>query len=221
MDGRGVGVSTSSPHGVKRRAEEDPRDDQRLAKRFDLLNLGKWVLNILQCVYNLLMRFPEHNGKLYVPVSQPPSRRPVATEGAEDSMHLDDTKDKVYINNLDEQISEIEAEERMVFLPDIEKKLGKIPHYLLTGDIRPTAENQMVLYGVPASISVPEEQDNVRKAMIESRARAREKQLLDAEAAKARSDPIRGITCLVTRSGDMTDAREMNADEDQDAMDLG
>lgn len=138
-------------------------------------------------------------------------------------MQLDDTKEKVYIHNLDEQLAEIEDEESTVFLPDIEKKLGKIPPYLLTGDIRPTADNQIVLYGVPASISVPEEQDNVRKAITESRARAREKQLLDDQAAKARMDPVRagtghGKENAVSMNVQGTDIEE---DDDADAMDLG
>ena len=140
---------------------------------------------------------------------------------ADDTMQLDDTKDKVYIHNLDEQLAEIEDEEKMVFLPDIEKKLGKIPHYLLTGDLRPTAENQMVLYGVPASLSVPEEQDNVRKAIIESRARAREKQLLDDEAAKARNDPVRAQLGRTDGSGAIANTQETKLEEDEDAMDLG
>lgn len=139
-------------------------------------------------------------------------------------MQLDDTKEKVYIHNLEEQIAEIENEENTVFLPDIERKLGKIPHYLLTGDIRPTADNQMVLYGVPASISVPEEQDNVRRAIIESRARAREKQLLDEHSARARTDPVRVGTGQVVENRVAQITQEKIVDDDQadnDAMDLG
>ena len=40
MDCPAPRASTAAPRGVKRRAEDDPRDEQRLAKRFDLLNLG-------------------------------------------------------------------------------------------------------------------------------------------------------------------------------------
>lgn len=40
MDVPALRASTTAPHGVKRRAEDDPRDEQRLSKRFDLLNLG-------------------------------------------------------------------------------------------------------------------------------------------------------------------------------------
>lgn len=42
QDPLGAYGSSSKPTGVrKRRAEDDLRNEQRLAKRFDLLNLGK------------------------------------------------------------------------------------------------------------------------------------------------------------------------------------
>ena len=40
MDGFASRGSTSTPHGVKRHADDDLRDEQRLAKRLNLLNLG-------------------------------------------------------------------------------------------------------------------------------------------------------------------------------------
>lgn len=171
-------------------------------------------------------RFIDHNGKLYIPIpgATNTSAQPVTTNGVTgDSMQLDDTKNKVYIHNLDEQLAEIDNEERSVFIPDIEKKLGKIPQYLLTGDMRPTAQNQIILYGIPASISVPEEQDNVRKAIIESRARAREKQLLDDQAAKARRDPVWAGSDYGKENGPSTNTQTLKAseEEDADAMDLG
>ena len=98
-------------------------------------------------------------------------------------MQLDNTKEKVYIHNLDQELADIESEEeRLVFLPDIEKKLGKIPKSLLTGHSQPAANTQLVLYNIPSSLTVAPNQDNVRKAIIETRARAREKQLEDARA---------------------------------------
>ena len=36
--------ASSAPRGHKRRAEDDLKNEQRLAKRFDLLNLGGFVL---------------------------------------------------------------------------------------------------------------------------------------------------------------------------------
>ncbi len=106
-------------------------------------------------------------------------------------MQLDDTKEKVYIHNLDQELADIESEEeRLVFLPDIEKKLGKIPKSVLIGHSQPAANTQMVLYNVPSSLTVAPEQDNVRKAIIETRARAREKQIEDARALEARNDDV-------------------------------
>ena len=96
-------------------------------------------------------------------------------------MQVDDTRDRVFIHNLDEELAGIDTdsdEERIVFLPDIEKKFGKIPKHVLTGgDPPPPIQgNEMVLYSVPTSLSVPVEEDSVRKAIIESRARARQEQ---------------------------------------------
>ena len=100
-------------------------------------------------------------------------------------MHLDDSKDKVYIHNLDDEVSDIEAEEeKLVFLPDIEKRLAKIPKSVLMGRSQPHTSNEVILYSVPESLSVPPEQDNVRKAIIETRARVREKQTREAMAPR-------------------------------------
>lgn len=136
--------------------------------------------------------------------------------GALDGMQLDDTPHKIYIHSLDDELSEIEAEKGMVFLPDIEKKIGKIPGFLLHSEAQPTADNQLVLYGVPASLTVPEEKDTVRKAIIESRQRASEKALLDTEMEHA-AKSIGGTSanCTVGPS----DERPMEPQDD--VMDLG
>lgn len=96
-------------------------------------------------------------------------------------MNLDDTRYKIFINNIDDELSDIESEEeKLVFLPDIEKRLTRIPQSILGGRDESPVGNEVVLYGVPDSLSIPREQDNVRKAMIESRARARELQVREA-----------------------------------------
>ena len=135
-------------------------------------------------------------------------------------MQMDDTKDKVYIYNLDDELRAVdEDEEKLVFLPDIERKLNKIPESLLRGHGQPLANSEVVLYQVPSSLSVPEEQDNVRKAIIESRARAREKQLDEAKllqngVTKAAA-PINGLGHQEHHSA------PADEDDDFDAMDLG
>ena len=107
----------------------------------------------------------------------------------DDVMQLDESKHKVYIYNLDDELSsESEPEDgRLLFLPDIEKHLRKnrIPAQVLQGPEADPAGMALVLYGVPRSISVPEENDSVRKVILEARARAREKQEAERTAAIA------------------------------------
>jgi len=97
-------------------------------------------------------------------------------------MQLDDTAHKVYIYDLDAELSDSESSDdgKLVFLPDIKKHLRatRIPPSVLANSEGELAglNNQLVLYNIPSSLTIPEEQDSVRKAIIETRARAREKQ---------------------------------------------
>jgi hypothetical protein len=94
-------------------------------------------------------------------------------------MQVEDTPHRVYISDLSAELSDIESdEENPIFLSDIEKHLSKIPKHILQGpEPKPTEKNQLVLYNVPASLTVPEAQDNVRKAIVEARQRIRDKQV--------------------------------------------
>ncbi|KAF3762200.1 hypothetical protein M406DRAFT_242662, partial [Cryphonectria parasitica EP155] len=160
----------------KRKADSQDANNERLTKRMSLLNI-------------------EQNGsRLYVPVEQPPPGPSLAASDAaaaglpsleEEHMQLDDTKHKVYIYNLDDEISsdnESEPEQgRLVFLPDIEKHLRAnripVPRPILPNKDGELAGMQLVLYSDgPSSITVPEDQDSVRKAVLEARARVRQKQ---------------------------------------------
>lgn len=149
-------------------------------------------------------------------------------------MQLDDTKDKVYIYNLDDELSDIESEEeRLIFLPDIEKRLTKIPKSVLTSHEPSTTSSEIVLYNVPTSISVPEEQDNVRRAIIETRARARERHFQEAQGAQgAQRAQINGSVASGIGNGIQSGAvngqhytpvaaAAEEDEEDVDAMDLG
>ena len=228
----GVSGCWGKPSGVKKRkADDDLGNEQRLAKRFDLLNLGKADMLIQKPLLRQLIRPLEHNGKLYLPVQHSPARQTHTNGNHEsESMQLDDTKDKIYIHNLDDELADIESEEeKLVFLPDIEKKLGmigKIPTSMLLGEGHPSTGNAMVLYSVPSSLSVPEEQDKVRKAIIESRARAREKQMQDAEVETAPARHVNGGERTgkpngVSNMGHVAADQVMVIEEDEDAMDLG
>lgn len=95
-------------------------------------------------------------------------------------MQVDDTKDKVYIYDLDAELSSDSDTDdgKILFLPDIAKQLreNRIPRHILANDEGELAGMQLVLYSDPKSISVPEEQDGVRRAIIEARQRARDRQ---------------------------------------------
>ena len=139
-------------------------------------------------------------------------------------MHVDGSRDKVYIHDLDEEIADAESdEERLTFLPDIEKKLARLPKSVLTTQNPPHTGNEVVLYSVPESLSIPKEQDNVRKAIIESRHRAQAKQALEAEAEMVQTfkHPESHLTSLpsLNSSSDMHATADMA--EDVDAMDIG
>ncbi len=138
-------------------------------------------------------------------------------------MQLDDSKDRVYIYNLDDELSGAESEEeKLIFLPDIEKRLTKIPKSVLTNTDRAATSNEMVLYSVPQSLSVPKEQDNVRKAIIETRARARQMQMRAAKdlLANGTSGPDPGTVSPVLVHHEHA-VSYMPTPEDEDAMDIG
>lgn len=100
----------------------------------------------------------------------------------DEMMNVDDTRDRVFIHDLDAELADAESdEERLIFLPDIEKKFSKIPQRLLMGGH--DANQELVLYGVPKSLTVDEGHDSVRKAIIETRRRAQEKAAEDARQA--------------------------------------
>lgn len=213
-------------HGVKRHADNALETEQRLSKRLDLLNL-------------------DNGTRLYMPVSgsldaAPPAAvpppRPVVSAidtnakkksdkrprpRPSDDMEVEDTPNRVYINDLAAELSDVESdEENPIFLSDIEKHLLKIPQFILTGpDPKPREDNQLILYNVPSSLTVPEEEDSVRKAIVEARARLREKQALPYGEPDTVS--VNGNTAVTgpARPGLVSEAPSM-IDDDPDAMDI-
>jgi hypothetical protein len=103
-----------------------------------------------------------------------------------------DERHRVIINDLSAELAEIEASERAerekeqeqaFFLPDdIDKEIFAVPSQVLKksppadSPSAHTGSRALVLYQVPTSISVPEENDAVRKAVVEARKRMRERQ---------------------------------------------
>jgi hypothetical protein len=152
-------------------------------------------------------------------------------------MQLDDTKHKVYIHDLDAELSDSESsdEGKLVFLPDIEKHLREIripPSILANNEGELAGNKQLVLYNVPSSLTVPKEQDSVRKAIIEARARHRAKQGLNENADTANAGTSNmpaspGVDSrdwyygMVNGNPPSAPTVDQTEEDDPDAMDLG
>ncbi|KAF5662304.1 hypothetical protein FHETE_8011 [Fusarium heterosporum] len=209
-----ISAPTTVPDGVdksrrlRRKRKADTQDNERLSKRLSLLNLEKG------------------GNKLYVPVEEPSTSIPptVASSSdvasnlpvSEETMQLDDSKHKVYIYNMDDELSsdsETEDSGRLVFLPDIEKHLRatRIPPSVLANSDGELAGMQVVLYNDPKSLTVPEDKDIVRKAIIESRHRTRELQRLQREG---KTEP------QTVQDNTVNNAIDTGIHDDPDAMDL-
>ncbi|RBA12124.1 hypothetical protein FPRO05_03574 [Fusarium proliferatum] len=195
---------------LRRKRKAETQDNERLSKRLSLLNLER------------------SGNKLYVPVEQPAttpisSAAPVPTSSnavsnpvPDETMQLDDSKHKVYIYNIDDELSsdsESDDPGKLVFLPDIEKHLraNRIPPSVLVNSEGELAGMQVVLYSDPKSLTVPEDKDSVRKAIIESRNRTRELQRLEREG-KTEPPTIQDAT--------LSTGIATSTDDDPDAMDL-
>lgn len=211
----GWGGEGSLPANValgKRKADESTvNDSERFAKRFNLLSLGEWTSQGVadntqhtDVVGAADARARNNNSNYYIPVPPPRSSAASSADAAaatttphhappitsshappEEHMQLDDTRDRVFIYNLDEELADEEPEadeERLIFLPDIEKKFSRIPLQVLTGR-RDEHENQeLVLYDVPNKSLTGDAagHDSVRKAILEARHRARERAIEEA-----------------------------------------
>ncbi|KAK1757392.1 hypothetical protein QBC47DRAFT_155400 [Echria macrotheca] len=190
----------------KRKPEGPPENNERLSKRLSLLNLEHSGAKLYVPVESQQPQsspiaypsalLPNGNhataGPNGSPNGTPPTkhhrRHRLGSDGGTDDaslMDLDNSKYKVYIRNLDDELSSSDSEsetDRLIFLPDIEKHLrsNRIPPAVLAAkpDAADVLGKQLVLYQVPSSLTVPEEQDSVRKAILEARQRLREKHML-------------------------------------------
>lgn len=167
------------------------------------------MLGLSQAAANLLTGSEDtSNSYTYIPVQS----SEVESAPLHDGMHIDDTAHRVYIGDLDAEIADIEAHEpheRLIFLPDIEKHFSRIPHHVLAGNDSTTHHNpeaqQLVLYDVPKSLTMAQEHNSVRKAIIEARHRAQDKAVEDAKQEEARR---------------ALEASQQGQKMDEDAMDI-
>ncbi|KAE8147579.1 hypothetical protein BDV25DRAFT_30978 [Aspergillus avenaceus] len=143
-------------HGKKRPAERDPDGDQPLAKRLDRLRID-----------SVASDHASEKAK-----DSPDSSLQQVSSTATDMMMLDDTEHTVYIHDLEREIAESEfSSDSIKILPGVRGSLGSIPRFLVA-ETKPTC-NTLVLYKEPISLTMPPEKDMVRKALIETRQRAR------------------------------------------------
>lgn len=223
-------MSFEKSGGVKRRAEDDLEPEQRLSKRFDLLNLGTFCATF--AFRYLLIGYIEHNGKLWMnphDAINPPNHAagppPRSQRPADDLMDVEESKARIYIHNLDAELAEVEdvpEETRLIFISDIEKKFTKIPKQILrTGEPaqtpyplydQPSTGGELILYTTPQSLTTAPEHDSVRRAILESRARS----MLQQEADRARGVDTSGLQAAGTNHGDGGDL-----EGSEEAMELG
>ncbi|KAI1618290.1 hypothetical protein EDD36DRAFT_459941 [Exophiala viscosa] len=143
-------------------------------------------------------------------------------------MTVDDTPHRVIINDLDAEIARIEADEAAaastVFLPDVDKKVSSIPQKLLqnrqAASTPESTNTALVLYRDPASISIPEEGDAVRLAIIAARARAREKQAEEQRERERQEAVQQGSHDHDLELDDAATDHSSHRDEDFDMMEI-
>lgn len=90
-------------------------------------------------------------------------------------MLLDDTKHTSYIYDLDRELADIDSPPGALVILPLAERMLTVPDSVLSDDS--SQGKELVLYSDPSSLSVPKEQDSVRRAIIESRARARAKKI--------------------------------------------
>jgi hypothetical protein len=235
--------SSSSPskRGVKRLADESNDDALRFTKRFNLLSLGKHVRPWYEQAPHLTTITPDPradstgNSNYYIPVTPPPPSNgaplPPPHNGLtatveDDAMNVDDTRHRVYVQNLDAEIAEIEAnepEERLIFLPDIEKHFSRIPEHLLSSPqdaLRAAQQQELVLYSVPRSLTVDEGNDSVRKAILDARQRARDKAAEEARQEEMERQYAQDDGDAVETAHGYGGGYDASVQDDPDAMDI-
>ena len=138
-------------------------------------------------------------------------------------MNIDDTTDRVFIQDLDAElanVSDTDEEDRVIFLPDIERRLNKVPRQALARERDEEASRQqVVLYSIPHSLSVSKEQDSVRKAILEARARVREQQRKTDMDSIQQDIPDRHI--MTSGQSVVNGVQYQTSNVDPDAMDIG
>lgn len=184
-------------YGRKRPAEGDPDGAQPLTKRF-----GRLQLDVESDRQNSKNPFP------HCPPIQPQHN---------DSMLLDDTKHTTYIHDLDRELIESDSPPGALILMPLAERMLTVPESILNGDHDTSQGKELVLYTEPSSLSVPREQDSVRKAIIESRARAR---ALKTQQSSHSDKPSVPVSLHTTATTTTTTTSDLTNGFDDDPMDI-
>lgn len=157
--------------GKKRPAEGDPDGAQPLTKRFGYLQIGRPRCGVVAGVEltHSSTRTGNHLGAraIHDALPSPPTLPP------DDAMMLDDTAHTTYVHNLDQELADPDPVKEHLVLHPLAARMIAVPNSILSDN--PAQGKELVLYTEPTSLTVPKEQDSVRRAILESRARARAK----------------------------------------------
>lgn len=223
--------TSNSSTGKKRPPNIDGEDDliteQPLSKKLAKLSLHKeeQSRNCRGTKTHCLFTIPQHEAKhpTYDADQRLQEQRKQVTPN--ELMEVDnDNSHVVFIRDIDEELGSDDNDKNgLIFVPDIEKRLTRIPYALANGGGSKIPEppsssslfgtsQALVLYTVPSSLSVSREQDNVRRAIIEARARIRQRQAEDATQ--------QGLMEAGEVMTDDADGSGSDSGEDPDAMDI-
>ena len=144
-----------------------------------------------------------------------------------DAMRVDDTRDRIYITDLDAELAELDSEEtrkqneeKLIFLPDIEKQFSKIPEQVLWGRSDDRECHELVLYSIPETQNIDHGHDFVRRAILETRARAREKAVQDARQHETLDPSMQDNAHEMEGWNRGHSDEQSKLGEDDDAMDI-
>ncbi|KAL0639721.1 hypothetical protein Q9L58_001288 [Maublancomyces gigas] len=210
--------TSNSSTGKKRPPNIDGEDDlvteQPLSKKLAKLSLHmeEQSRNRRGTKARYLFTIPQHEAYKH-PIhdgadQQLQKQQKQVTPPDDELMEVDnDNPHVVFIHDIDEELGSDDGDENdkkgLIFVPDIEKRLTRIPYALVNESSKISepsfgTSQALVLYTVPSSLSVSREQDNVRRAIIEARARIRQKQAGDTrqqglmEAGEVMADDVDG-----------------------------
>lgn len=222
--------TSNSSTGKKRPPNIDGEDDliteQPLSKKLAKLSLHKeeQSRNCRGTKIRCLFTIPQHEAKhpTHDADQRLQEQRKQVTPDDE-LMEVDnDNSHVVFIRDIDEELDSDDNDKKgLIFVPDIEKRLTRIPYALANvgGSKIPEpslssfgTSQALVLYTVPSSLSVSREQDNVRRAIIEARARIRQRQAEDVTQ--------QGLMDTGEVMVDDADGSGFDSGEDPDAMDI-